>query len=1689
MKIKILPIIICLVCTFFKVFPSFGQTSWKGTTSTGWSTATNWTNGVPTAAVDAIMGDANFTGPFQPTFSANSVCNNLVIGGTVNTSLTVNKNVTASGNITINSGSTISHTAGTISVKGNWTNNGTYTGTLSTVTVKFTTTGHSITGTNITNFQKLTINANCIITSYINITVATLLTVSGTFIPAENAIPVVVSGAGALTVGASGVLTVNAATYGANYTLSGVVTLTAGNTIEYSATLVNQTIKETITYSTLKVSGAMFKTPGGNLPAFVSATSARGKITVSSGTLDLSTFTADRGTTVAGGTLTVSNGATLRIGGTNTFPANYITATLGASGTIEYYGDNQTIAAKTYGNLVFSGTSGTVVKTLTATAFTVAGNFTTSIGTASSLSFTATAIITFNGSINVGVSTTFYAGSFAHLAKSDWVNNGTVEGNTSTFTCSGTSKSFSGSGIYNFNNLSITGAGNTASATTNISVSGNLLTSGSGAFTHTAGGILTMTGTAKSITGTGFVFSNLTCTGTITTAGTFTVTGNLLVSGSLTATAGTITLNGISKNISGSGVIVLKGLSVSGSITTTSDFTIGTSLNVSGTFTAASPATTTFTGTSTLNGTANLFNVTINGTTLKLSANAVLGIANTFAISAGTLNVAATIPNTVNYNGTAAQTVDNITYHNLIFSNGNIKTAGGAITANGAVTIASSTTFDASSYSHIVNGNWINNGNFIQGNSSISFKGSADATISGSNVFNILTVNKSLSSNKVTLLNDVTVPDINLTNGIVNTGTNTLIITNARTGPGIILGNIQRTHTFTTGVAYAFESPDNTITFSSVTGVSTITVKATIGPIADFSFGSSVNRQYDIVIPSGTYSATLRLHYEDGELNGNVENSMQTWHYNGSAWVATGKFANSTTANYVEQTALTDITNRWALSDIISLVQWNGSVSTDWFTAANWTSVQGTPSLPPSSLDIVEIGTAAFTYQPSINGAATAKSILFGSTQAVTLNLTTGGSLTTQGSISGTWSGNATHTINANNQSINVAGDIILSDGIAGHSINLNMTSGTTSITGSLTESGGANITFTGAGTLSIGNDFNYVSGTFNAGTGTVIYNGTASQIAAGVTYNDLTINKSTGIAAINNAATVAGNLWVSSSELDINAMGIISGNVTLAPGTTLENNNNTITVGGNWNNSGNFISSNGNITFNGSGAQNVAPTNFENLTINKISGIATLTGNLTIDGDLNITSGTIDLATYTSNRGSAGGTFTISNGAAMNLAGANNFPSNYSVTSLGSTSTVIYSGTVSQTMPGITYGNITLSNGGTNAKTFAASSTINGNIIINSGATFDAGAFTDNVGGNWTNNGTFIAGTSTTIMTGISKSITGGSTTFNKLTISGIYTTSSDLTYNDLLFISSTGSLDLGTTTSVLKADLTNSGAFISNGVITFSGTVIQNIQLDNGITAGANSVVNFNGTFAPLLISSGPETFSTVNINNTAGVSPSQNWASNVAFNINSGATFTGNSGTHTFSGSFTNNGIVTSSGTLNFSPSSSQTITLAGTSFSNTGTVSFGGTGAITTSGIPTTLNDVTISNTTGVTAGSGWAIGNNFTVNSGAIFNAGSYSFSVAGDLQSNGTLNGGTSTFTMSAPSGVISGSPSTTFYHLVITGTTISVGTDFNIAGNLTTTGTLDASGGIVTFTAIQTLPLVELPQGLNSLKLQKAQG
>src|SRR5439155_20844713 len=627
-----------------------------------------------------------------------------------------------------------------------------------------------------------------------------------------------------------------------------------------------------------------------------------GNIIVVSGTLDLSSFSADRATgggATSGGTISVANGATMKIGGTHTFPLNYRTHSLAVSSTVEYSGTNQTVTRESYGNLALSSSGGSAVKTMPTSAMTIAGNLTSSVGTGTAVSYTAGQVITIKGNVSIGSSTTFNGSSFAHSIGGNWTNDGTYTGGTGSVTFTGAAALISGAGANNFNNLTISGAGTTAASNTSLNVAGNFATGGAGTFTHLSGGpgSVSMSGASKTISGGGIVFNHLVISGSITTPASLSIGGNLSVTGTFSATAGTITMTGAAYTISGAGALTFNGLNIRGDITTARNFSIKSDLSVSGTFTATA-GTASFVGTSTLSGTANLFNVTLNGTSLRMGANSVLGIAGSFAVTSGSFDAASTTPNTVNYNALVAQTVLPVTYDNLSFSGAGTRTAGGAVTVLGNLVIGSGTSFSAVSFTHSLSGDWINQGSFVAGSGTVRLVGGLDTAITGASTFNTLTLEKISSNNIVALNSSVGVSTLNMNTGKMLTGPNSVTITSTRTGPGIILGTITRTHAFAAGTGYAFEGPNNTINFSTLSSVTSVSVTVAAVPVPDFPYGTAINREYSVSLAaSGAYDATLRLHYQDSELNGNIESALQLLRFQ-PPWTLSGVSARDTANNW-----------------------------------------------------------------------------------------------------------------------------------------------------------------------------------------------------------------------------------------------------------------------------------------------------------------------------------------------------------------------------------------------------------------------------------------------------------------------------------------------------------------------------------------------------------------------------------------------------------------------------------------------------------------------------------------------------------------------------------------------------------------------------------------------------------------------
>ncbi|MEO6719010.1 MAG: hypothetical protein ABIN67_01550 [Ferruginibacter sp.] len=1659
------------------------QTSWTGITSTNWATATNWTAGVPLITTDVIIGDASFTGAFQPAISATANAKTITIGGAVISQLTVAYTLTVKGDITVNSNATLINGSASISLTGNWINNGSYSTTSSNASVIFNGTSQTLGGTAVTTFRKLTVNLGSILTLTNNINSAgtsSIITVNGTLNPNES--PSFLTTAENLTINNGAILKVNAALFASNYVISTAFLLNAGSIVDYSATAVNQVISSSYSYSTLRITGAGIKSLAANLPALRSTSSTVGYLSILSGTLDLGIYTANRGTTVVGGTLSVSNGAFLKIGGASNYPTGYNTNTFTLTSTVEYNGVDQTVVAKTYGNLILSSSAGAAIKTMPVTAFTVAGSFTSTVGSGTSVAYTAASNITVNSIMTIGTGTTFSGATFSHSI-ANWVNNGTFTPGTSTITIKGTGSVINGTAAHNFNNLTITATNVSVASGIDLFIAGNLTTSGVGAFTQAAGNI-TMSGTTKIISGVGISLNNLIVTGVITTASSFDVVGDVTVSGSLIASAGNITMKGAGKIITNSGTLTFKGLITSGSISTANSFTVSSALNCIGSF-VATAGTITFTSSSLLSGTVNLFNITINGTSLALASNSVMGVAGAFNVTAGSLNVTSYIPNTVNYNNAGSQTIKGTSYNNLILSNGGTKTAGAAITVNNALTISASTTFDAVTFTHTILGNWTNNGTFTQGTSLVQFTGATNSTVSGATTFYNVTINKTLATYNVTLLNNVNVSTINMTRGSLKTGSNTLTITTTRTGNDFIIGTITRTHAFVASTAYAFEGPNNLITFAAgVSGVTSITVSVVIANVSDFPFGAGVaiGRYYTIAIPSGTYNATLRLHYEDAELNGNNEANMQLWKYNGAAWAVSGKTGNSTTTNYVEKSGLTNITDRWTMTDNGSVLDWNGSVSSDWSTAANWTLVQGTFSGAPTSTDIAQIGVASFTNQPIITTAAAVKSISFGSAKAATLSLNSGGSLTVNGSINGTWLANATHAIDANNQSITITGDLRLSDDVANHVINLNIGTGTITITGTLTQSGGANINFTGAGTLNIGKDFDYASGTFTPGTGLVKYTGSVSQVVAAVPYNNLTIIKTLAtIANLSGATTIGGNLIVTTGEFDISNTVTINGSVTISTTAILDGNAGVLNVKTNWTKSltGFFNAGNGTVNMTGTGTQTVSAGTFNNFNVNKTTGSVVLSGNDTLSGNLSLLAGTLNLSTFTFNHSSAGDICTIADGTSLLVSGSANFPANFVSYAIGSNSLVDYNGTIAQSVAGVTYGNLSFSNGAAVAKTISADIIVAGSLTLNSGASLDGSSYKITLFGDWNNAGNFIYSTSTIELKGGASGankLVNGPTSFYNFTVDGFYALTPG---SNLIFFGDfdvTGFLDSGFSNKTFYGNSNTSGVVSDDGISTFMGTQTQLLSFTGTFYSPYySSSVVFKGTVTPISASTSSPTFINLEISNTspAGLLSDVDITVLGNFLVSAGCTWNGANLHHTFMGPFTNNGTIISSGILTFAQgppltwTPSTTIHIgSGSAFQSTGTVEFGGPSQLIIDGAPTSFNNVVISNTNsaGISPVSDWNMTGNFSINSNSIFNASSYSHTVGGNIESNGVLNGNTSTFTMTSAGATLGGSPGTLFNNLTISGNVASV-SDFYVAKDFMNNGSYDGSVGALTMT------------------------
>ncbi|MBS1574132.1 MAG: T9SS type A sorting domain-containing protein, partial [Bacteroidetes bacterium] len=149
-----------------------------------------------------------------------------------------------------------------------------------------------------------------------------------------------------------------------------------------------------------------------------------------------------------------------------------------------------------------------------------------------------------------------------------------------------------------------------------------------------------------------------------------------------------------------------------------------------------------------------------------------------------TLNAASTVEYNSSTSGQTIYDVSSPGYGSLTLTNNSTKTAGGSLDIRGNLTNNSTSTFSAgNSLTHNISGNWTNNGAFTYSTAStIVLKGSAQQLISGTAIFNNLTINNTannaggdilLNNTNMTITGTCT-----FTDGIINSLTGNLVIFN-----------------------------------------------------------------------------------------------------------------------------------------------------------------------------------------------------------------------------------------------------------------------------------------------------------------------------------------------------------------------------------------------------------------------------------------------------------------------------------------------------------------------------------------------------------------------------------------------------------------------------------------------------------------------------------------------------------------------------------------------------------------------------------------------------------------------------------------------------------------------------------------------------------------------------------------------
>lgn len=1423
--------------SFLLLFPFLNYaTTYYSRANTSWNTPSTWSTvscggaasaTIPTASDDVIICVGN-----SVIINATANCQSLTIEGTANWTSAVTLNA-GTGGVIIPSGGNITGTSsGVLTTAGGLTINSVLTST--TVRIRtITTPGQIITGTG--TFARLDIstatvnNGNLIVTTDISSTVVSMLT------QAVNS-----------TLVYNGTSPIDA----------DIDASASGNSITYGGTA--QTIKP-CTYNNLIISGSGIKTLGGDI-------TVNSDLTVNTGTLSTSTFQITGNAT---GIFTLDNGTIFNIGSNGSatnvdFPTAYTTGniSLAATSTVVYYGNSaQTVSnVPNYGNLTirtFSGSktaagnlsiNGNLIvtspSTLDMTSYTLnlAGNYTST----GRLSFTS-------GLFNIG---------------GNYTNTGGFIKGTGTVNYNG-SASQTVNGV-NYHNLIFSNSGEKlleASAT--VGISGDFTR---GAMTVTPGTSNTVifNGGVQVMTGTATTFNNLTVNNT-----SFTPPADFTVNTTLTTTApalldmgsNTLTVLG---NYTGTGALSFTSgnFNISGHYSNTGIFTCGTS-------------TVDYNGSLSQNVRGvNYYNLTFSNIGAKtLQASRTVGIANTFA--RGTMTVTPGTSNTVLFNG-GVQTMTGgaTTFTNLTLNNTSL-TAPADFTINSTLTGTNPATLDMSSNTlsvtgnytgssalvfssgnFVLSGNFTNTGIFTCGSGTMTYNGAGTQTVRGTTYKNLVFSNtgaKTLqAASTITITGDLTRGTMTVTPGATNTvvfnGGNQVITGNATTFRNLTINNtsltigaditVNNVLTFTTGTII-------TNAFNVLMGASGSIARTNghvIGNLRkNVSTGSTISRTFEvgtgvdytpltIVFASVSTAGTLTAKSVAGD-----HPSIATSGFNAAAtinryWTLTNSLIVYT--NYNVTATYVNSDKDAAYNTANSLIKlYNGSA---------WSLTNaGTPT--SNSAQGVSV-----TIPTTPNQVAIQIGEIVGSATGNLYSIATG-NWSTPGTWSQTSGGASCSCIPTSLDNVFIENNFIVTmNGNSGAAKSLTVqTGGKATWTAILT-------TYVGSGGVTIaptGDITGTVAGTLVTSGGLTLNSALTSTTVVVRTANAPQAISGTGSLArldISTNTTNNGNITVTTALLSTVPSTFIQGT-----GATLNYNGTTVvpTID---------ASLTGNTVTYGGTTQTIRSATYQNLTIAG-SGVKTLGGAITVNGNLALNAGTLSTSTYQIT-GNASGLLTLASGTILNI-GTNGattnvfFPTNFitSNISLATTSTTNYFGNSSQTISHVpNYGNLTIQTF-SGSKIASGNLTVAGNLVSTSPSTLlmasytlnVAGSYTGtgalsftsgnfNIGGTFTNTGAFTNSTGTVNYNGnVGQAIRG--VNYYNLTFSG----SGAKTLQASTTIGIAGNFNRGTMT--VSTGATNTVLF-NGGVQTMTGSALTLINLtinNTSLTIPAAITVNATLTF----------------------------------------------------------------------------------------------------------------------------------------------------------------------------------------------------------------------------------------------------